>query len=153
MAQGILTSSEYDPGGHVFQAMQDGVGSARSVMAQHLRHWMRSALSQMLSVTFLGVRGDSCVTSCSANIFPKTSLFLSVSLWDRVSLCSSVLKLCGWGWLRTHRDLPASPVLSLKERASRLALKMSLAFKENKLFLRSCHQVNYLPWNHLRLCT
>lgn len=38
MAQGILTSSEYDPGGHVFQAMQDGVGSARSVMAQHLRH-------------------------------------------------------------------------------------------------------------------
>lgn len=29
MAQGILTSFEYDPGGRVFQAMQDGVRSAR----------------------------------------------------------------------------------------------------------------------------
>lgn len=57
---------------------------------------MHSALSQMLSVTFLGVRGDSCVTSSSDNIFLKINLFLSVSLWDGVSLCSSVLKLTMW---------------------------------------------------------
>lgn len=41
---------------------------------------MRSALSQMLSVTFLGVREDSCVTSCSDNIFLKINLSLYLSL-------------------------------------------------------------------------
>lgn len=55
---------------------------------------MRSALSQMLSVTFLGVRKDSCVTSCSDNIFLKINLSLYLSLGQSLTMkLGRVLKL------------------------------------------------------------
>lgn len=73
-------------------------------MGQHLRHWMSSALSWMVSVTFLGIHGD--VTSCTDNIFLKTILFLSVSLfrtWSHYVALLSWNLLWRPGWLQTHK--------------------------------------------------
>lgn len=48
----------------------------------------------MLSVTFLGVREDSYVTSCSDNIFLKINLSLYLSLGQSLTMkLGRVLKL------------------------------------------------------------